>query len=250
MFLPKGRVETQHSFDKSTKSLIVNLAKANWSSSANIIFSHSDLMTEIGKPLRKKVSFERKEYSKSDSVLKCTTPSELLSLSNKTFVTERFLKCPLLKSVMLGAVDCEDIRPSEISVKKLNSIALSSSVLARCRNQNMTALSYRISTGLAHNGARHADIRRLQRLRVCVLPDSAIRGGSSRIFLRLAKQAFKSSRSTHLVLAIIISPCFHPALSNISAPRICIDGWNQLQTHRRHFMICIRQLDDFIKVWQ
>ena len=52
--------------------------------------------------------------------------------------------------------------------KQCNAIALATSVLARCRNAEMSAIAYRISTIFFHTGVSYEYIIRLNRLGVCM----------------------------------------------------------------------------------
>jgi len=58
-----------------------------------------------------------------------------------------------------------------MDIKKTNSMALSTSVAARGRNNTMLAVAYRISAILFHNGVKHKDLRMLNKLGVCMSPD-------------------------------------------------------------------------------
>ena len=46
--------------------------------------------------------------------------------------------------------------------------------LARCRNATLSAVAYRISTILFHGGLQYRDMMRLNRLGVCMSPDSIV----------------------------------------------------------------------------
>ena len=56
----------------------------------------------------------------------------------------------------------------------INAMSLSTAVLARQRNPSQSALAYRISMLLFHSGIKHQDMRRLNRLGVCMSPQSVI----------------------------------------------------------------------------
>ena len=56
----------------------------------------------------------------------------------------------------------------------INYIALSSAVAAKCRNPKMLSAAYRISTILFHSGVKHEDLRLLNKLGVCMSPDSIV----------------------------------------------------------------------------
>ena len=54
-------------------------------------------------------------------------------------------------------------------------MALASSMLARLRNPQASAIHYRISTISFHSGIKHDDLNRLNSLGVCISPDSTVR---------------------------------------------------------------------------
>ena len=53
-------------------------------------------------------------------------------------------------------------------------MALSTASLARFRNSQLSAYAYRLSTILFHSGAKYNDIIRLNRLGLCMSPQSAV----------------------------------------------------------------------------
>ena len=172
---PSGRVETHTSFDDKTKSMIVNLCRKNWQTVANSVFQQPHLREELVGPLCKAVDSEFKEYcsNSTDSVLKKSTPEELAAFSNKILVHEAEVWCPLWMACLKGA--CNVHRSSgEDSIKATNSLALSTAVAARCRNPTMSAVSYRISTVLFHSGVKHEDLKLLNKMCVCMSPDSIV----------------------------------------------------------------------------
>ena len=57
---------------------------------------------------------------------------------------------------------------------KSNALALASAVVARARNHKMSALAYRMSTILFHSGAKSEDISRMNKLEVCMSPESTV----------------------------------------------------------------------------
>ena len=171
---PSGRVESHSSFDDKTKSVIVNLCRKNWKTAANSLFQQPNVREELEEPLRKAVSAEFKEYcsTSTDSVFKKSSPEDLASFSNKVLVHEAEVWCPLWMACLKGACDVQDF--SSYDIKAINSLALSTAVAARCRNQTMSAVSYRISTILFHSGVKHEDLKLLNKLCVCMSPQSII----------------------------------------------------------------------------
>ena len=171
---PSGHVENHSSFDDKTKSMIVNLCQKNWKTVANSFFQQPNVREELAEPLRRAVSAEFKEYcsTSTNSVLKKCSPEDLASFSNKVLVHEAEVWCPLWMACLKGACDVQDF--SSEDVKATNSLALSTAVAARCRNQTMSAVSYRISTVLFHSGVKHEDLKLLNKLCVCMSPPSII----------------------------------------------------------------------------
>lgn len=147
---PNGRVETHQWFDDITKSLVVNLSQKKWKAAANIIFKHPCLQKELFDQLKRSVSAEFKDYCSeaSESMLKQSNSTDLESFSNKLFVCEVRLSCPLWMSCLLGACNASS---DHKTVKEINAIALSTAAAARCRNQKMSAIAYRISAILFKN---------------------------------------------------------------------------------------------------
>lgn len=60
-------------------------------------------------------------------------------------------------------------------IRPKNGVALAAATLCRVRNPKASALHYRISTVLLHSGTKDEDLVRLNRLGVCMSPDSTIR---------------------------------------------------------------------------
>ena len=75
---------------------------------------------------------------------------------------------------MLGACgpSWEDMQEGGRSV---NSLALATATIARVRNTKASSIYYRISTILFHSGVKHDDLIRLNRMGICMSPDSIIR---------------------------------------------------------------------------
>ena len=173
---PSGATETHssRSFSRETTSLIVNCCREKWKAVANIVVKHEDLRSEVIETVGNTVRKEFKEYcrDKTDSILTRKSPEELASLSNKLVAHEVKINCPFWYSCLWGA--CNASAKDDGDVKVTNSIALASAVAARCRNQKMSAIAYRISTILFHSGVKHADIARLHKLGVCISADMIV----------------------------------------------------------------------------
>lgn len=75
---------------------------------------------------------------------------------------------------MNGACGHTQRQSKERHAGAVNVMALSTSVLARHRNPCLSALSYRISMLLFNSGVKYQDIRRLNRLGICMAPQSIV----------------------------------------------------------------------------
>ena len=110
----------------------------------------------------------------SDCFLEGNSPKEITAFNNKAFVKELIVKCPMWFSIVNGACSISSKSPGEKHRRSFNVISVATSVLARFRNAKLSALAYRISMLLLHDGLSHFDIKRLNHLGVCMLPDSSI----------------------------------------------------------------------------
>ena len=171
---PGGRVETFSSFHYKTKLIIVNLCRKKLKTIANLTFEHPIIPEELPDPLRRTVSKEFQEYcnNATDSVLKKSRPDDLAAFSNKVLVHEADVWCPFWMNCVRGACNVRD--SSQLDVKKINAMALITSVAARGRNETMSAVAYRISAVLFHSGVKHEDLRILNKLGVCMSPDMIV----------------------------------------------------------------------------
>ena len=108
---------------------------------------------------------EFQSYSKTDTVLKATSPDELIAFSNKLVVSETKVYCPLWNACITGAVGVKDNEnPTNMPV---NEVALATAVVARPGHSKM---SDRISNLLIHSGATFQDITRLNGVRCLHVP--------------------------------------------------------------------------------
>ncbi len=162
---PSGNVAIPKVQDKQSQMLIKNISLKNWKAAANGFFVHKSLKEELPAALRRSVSSEFVEYSRSDSILKGTKPDKLAGFSAKHLVEEIRIFCPLWNASVYGACGS---RPT------INAIALCSSVAARMRNSTMSALAYRISAVLSHAGVGYDDMKRLNRMGISMSPDMMI----------------------------------------------------------------------------
>lgn len=172
---PGGEVTVRKSFDDATKSLITNLALKNWKTAANHAFRHEELKEHTMEAVRIAVSSEFKALSTSDTILKGRKPEEIAAFSNKVFLHEVSVFCPLWHACLKGACGITKAKSqSEKMTKSTNVMALSTASLARFRNSQLSAYAYRLSTILFHSGAKYNDIIRLNRLGLCMSPQSAV----------------------------------------------------------------------------
>jgi len=171
--IPSGTVTTRFPRDEQTKNLVKNIACENWREVSNAILKHKELAPVIIIAIRKAVFKEFSDYLKCDSKLLATNPDELARFSNKLFMEEIRIHCPVWFNCQFGASGLSS--KEEAVGGRVNSMAPSSSTLARLRNPQASAVHYRISTILFHSGVKHDDLNRLNRLGVCMSPDSIVR---------------------------------------------------------------------------
>lgn len=156
--------------------------------------------------MNRTVGAEFKDYcSNSDefeSMLKQSNPTDLESFSNKLFLTEVQLSYPFWMSCLRGACN---VSSDPKTVKQVNAMALSTAIAARCRNQLMSAVAYRISAILFNSGVKHQDIKRLHKLAVCMSPEMVVdmqkkMGESCERKLLLWKKEIEETKAAQLLL--------------------------------------------------
>ena len=171
---PGGEVTVRKSFDNATKSLITNLVLKNWKTAANHAFRHEKLKEHTMEAVRIAVSSEFKALSTSDTILKGRKPEEITAFSNKVFLHEVSVFCPLWHACLKGACGITKAKSqSEKMTKSTNVMASSTASLARFRNSQLSAYAYRLSTILFHSGVKY-DIIWLNRLGLFMSPQSAV----------------------------------------------------------------------------
>lgn len=106
-------------------------------------------------------------------MLELRNPDELAGFSNKLFMEEVRIFCPVWYDCVLGA--CGLSREDMQEGGGVNSLALATAMIARVRNTKASSIHYRISTILFHSGVKHDDLIRLNRMGICMSPDSIIR---------------------------------------------------------------------------
>ena len=121
------------------------------------------------------ISSEFKALSKSDTILKGRKPEEVAAFSNMIFVHEISVFCPVWHACMKGACGITKAKSQNDKLtKSTNVMALATASLGRFRNEQLSVYAYRLSTILFHSGVKHNDILRLNRLGVCMSPQSVV----------------------------------------------------------------------------
>ena len=170
---PSGNVTVRIPRDSQTKILVKNIAAKKWREVSNGILKHVEIMPELSKGICKLVSKEFDEYMKSECMLDARNPDELAGFSNKLFMEEVRVFCPVWFDCALGASGVSQ-DTLKVCGPEVNSLALATATIARVRNAKASAAHYRISTILFHSGVKHDDLKRLNRLGVCMSPDSIV----------------------------------------------------------------------------
>ena len=168
---PNGNVTVRTPRNRKTTNLVKNLVLHNWSTVANAVVSHDDIIPHLQVALNRKVNNEFKSYVKSETVLKGREPDELVSFSNKLVVKEAELYLPFWNACVHGA--CGSSGQSN-ALYFINPIALTTAVAARERNKELSAFHYRISTVLFHSGVSYDGTTRLNRLEICMSPQRMV----------------------------------------------------------------------------
>ena len=151
------------------------MAVKNWKTAANHAFQHEELKDHIMEATRVAISSEFKALSKSDTILKGRKPEEVAAFSNRIFVHEISVFCPVWHACMKGACGITKAKSQNDKLtKSTNVMALATASLGRFRNEQLSAYAYRLSTILFHSGVKHNDILRLNRLDVCMSPQSVV----------------------------------------------------------------------------
>ena len=100
---PSGNVIVRIPGDDPTKTLVENLACENWREVSNAILQHAELAPESRNNIRKGLSKEFSEYLKSETMLCARNQDEIASFSNKLFMEEVRIFCPVLYNYVIGA---------------------------------------------------------------------------------------------------------------------------------------------------
>ena len=174
---PNGNIETRLNFEECTKKIILNLIHGNLRAVANMVFKLPGISNFLRDVLRRTVASEFKVCcgDSSESMLRATSPNDIASFSNGIFLHEVGLWCPFWVSCLQGAC-CNHTGklPKTKFKKKINYMATTTAIAARCRNPKMSAVSYRLSTILFHSGTKYDDLVRLSRFGICMHPQSVV----------------------------------------------------------------------------
>ena len=144
-----------------------------WQAAANTILRHKELKPEVVKSLKKNVSEEVANYLKFESILLLSEPDEIASFSNTIFLEEVQVFCPLFYDFVVGSSGKDEQEMKKVGLST-NGVALAAATLCRVCNPKASALHHRVSTVLFHSGTKHEDLVRLNRLGICMSPDSMI----------------------------------------------------------------------------
>ena len=93
--IPSGTVTTRIPRDEPTKILVKNIACENWREVSNAILKHKALAPVMIIAIRKAVFKEFSDYLKCESMLLARVPDELAGFSNKLFMAEIRIHCPV-----------------------------------------------------------------------------------------------------------------------------------------------------------
>ena len=172
---PNQATETKSSFSEESKSLILNISRKKWQTTANAVFKHPELKDKLFKHLQGVIAKEFSNYCKDStkSILLGKSPKEVAEFRSKKLLKKLQISCPYWSAAIMGASGVYNTADDANAVKS-NALALASAVVARARNHKMSALAYRMSTILFHSGAKSEDISRMNKLGVCMSPESTV----------------------------------------------------------------------------
>ena len=80
-----------------------NIACEKWREASNVVLKHEEFAAEVKQGMCKSISKEFDEYLKSGSMLKLRNPDEMAGFSNKLFMKEVRIFCPVWYNCVLGA---------------------------------------------------------------------------------------------------------------------------------------------------
>ena len=170
---PNQATETKSNFSEESKSLILNISRKKCTA-ANAVFKHPELKDKLLKHLQRVIEKEFSNYCKDStkSILLGKSPKEVAEFRSKKLLKELQISCPYWSAAIMGASGVYNT--ADDTAVKINALALASAVVARARNHKMSALAYRMSTILFHSCAKSEDISRMNKLGVCMSPESTV----------------------------------------------------------------------------
>ena len=153
-------------------NLLKYITRKEWKAVLNIIFKMKEFQNVLPWAVQSAINREFDLYCKSPNSLKRTSPEDLKNLSNTVLANEVMTQCPIWFSCSRGA--CGKVsKPCDFKIS--NAIALSTAIVAKCRNNKLSAVAHRISAILIHSGAKSSDFTRLNRLGICMSHDQTIK---------------------------------------------------------------------------
>ena len=165
---------TKRSEYKGSKigNLLKYITRKEWKAVLNIIFKMKEIQNVLPWAVQSTINREFDFYCKSPNLLKKTSPEDLKNLSHTAIANEVMNKCLIWFACARGT--CAKVsKPSDFKIS--NAIALSTAIVARCRNNKLSAVAHRISAILIHSGAKSSDFTRLNRLGICMSHDQTIK---------------------------------------------------------------------------
>ena len=170
----KCTVITRIPHEEQIKRLVRQLCNKNWKAASNTVLQHQELFDEVKGKIAKLTSKELADYLKKESILLLRNPDELIGFSSVIFLQELRVFCPTFHAILIASAGLQedDVKKPGLSA---NSVALAAATICRDVNPQASALHYRISAVLFHSGVKHEDLKRLNRLGVCMSPDSILR---------------------------------------------------------------------------
>ena len=153
-------------------NLLKYITRKEWKAVLNIIFKMKEFQNVLPWAVQSAINREFELYCKSPNLLKRISPEDLKNLSNTVLANEVTSRCPIWFASARGA--CGKVsKPCDFKIS--NAIALSTAIVARCRNNKLSAVAHQISAILIHSGAKSSDFTRLNRLGICMSHDQTIK---------------------------------------------------------------------------
>ncbi len=169
-----GNVLVRIPREEDSKRLVRQISEKKWHAAANTLMKHSELYSQVVEAVSRNAANEIAAYVKSESLLLSQKPDEITGFSNKIFLEELRVFCPLFYHIIVSA---SGLQSSDIKTvgTNTNNVALASAIICKLRNPKASALHHRISVILFHSGSKHDDLVRLNRLGVCMSPKQMVR---------------------------------------------------------------------------